>query len=64
MNKLKCDHCGSIEIVKNIQECYVEYDYNSTTQEYSEDPTLINEPIENKHYCQECYDLWSTGDLF
>ena len=62
--KIKCDHCDSDKVVKNIQECYVEYDYDSKTQTYSEKPTLINEPIENFHYCQKCYELWSNGDLF
>ena len=62
---MKCDNCESIKVVKNIQECCVEYDYNADTQEYSDKPTLINnEPIDNKHYCQACYDLWSSGDLF
>lgn len=62
--KLKCDHCGSENITKNIQECYVEYDYNAKTQEYSDKPTMINEPIENLHYCDKCYEKWSSGDLF
>jgi hypothetical protein len=64
MYKLRCDYCESKNITKNIQECYVEYDYNTKTQEYSNEPTLINEPIDNKHLCDKCYHKWCNGDLF
>jgi hypothetical protein len=62
--KLKCDYCESEKIVKNVQECYVEYDYDYKTGEYSQEPTTINEPFDNKHLCQKCYNKWSIGDLF
>lgn len=64
MEKITCDNCGSKKVVKNIQECYVEYDFYPKEQSWSDIPTLINEPIDNKHFCQECYDKWSSGDLF
>jgi len=53
---LTCDYCGSKKITKNVQQCYVEYDYDYRTEQYSEKPTLINEPIENKHLCGKCYE--------
>ena len=54
--ELICDTCGSNKVVKNLQECIVEYDYDYKTEKYSDDPTFINDPIENKYYCQKCYD--------
>ena len=54
----------SEEITKNAQLCWVEYDYNYKTDTYSDKPTIINEPIDNYHYCSFCYEKWSNGDLF
>ena len=62
--KIKCDWCESEKVVKNVCMAWVEYDFYTDKQDWSEKPTLINEPIENKHYCQECYDKWCNGDLF
>lgn len=62
--KITCDNCDSEKVIKNIQQCYVEYDYKADTGEYSTAPTLINEPIESLHYCDKCYQKWCNGDLF
>jgi hypothetical protein len=63
-NKIHCDNCESDKVIKNVQLCNVEYDFNFSTQQWSPKPSMINEPIDNHHYCNECYKKWCEGDLF
>lgn len=60
----RCDNCDSKKVIRNIQLCWVEYDYDYETGEYSDEPDNINEPVENLHYCEKCYAKWENGDLF
>lgn len=64
MEKITCDNCQSENVYRNIQQCYVEYTFYPKEQKWSDVPVLINEPIDNKHLCEPCYEKWSGGELF
>jgi len=61
---INCDYCESDKPIKNVAMCWVEYDFYWEKQNWSKAPTLINDPMENKHLCEKCYEKWSEGDLF
>lgn len=63
-NKIECSNCGSLKPIKNICQSWVEYDFDYNKQEWSENPVMINEPVDNYHYCKKCYKKWKNGDLF